>query len=93
MPFAPTELSLGPFPYLPDPLDHYTANPSLKNFLPVLPSPTRDLRGQGAVLPRASSWRLLTAHSTQHHQTDLLLQPCGQSLGPGLPALPTLRFR
>nr|XP_038028642.1 latent-transforming growth factor beta-binding protein 4-like [Anas platyrhynchos] len=55
--------------------------------------PPGDLGGAGAMLPGAAGGALRAAHPAQHHPPDLLLQPRGQGLGAGVPALPPLRLR
>lgn len=48
---------------------------------------------EGDVLPLSVSGDLLSASRSAHHQTDLLLQPCGQGLGHGLREVPSARHR
>lgn len=45
------------------------------------------------MLPVCVSGDVLPAASPAHHQADLLLQPCGQSLGCWLRSLPLTRLR
>lgn len=40
-----------------------------------------DLGGEGPVFPYPEPGRLLSSHPEEHHQTDLLLQSSGESLG------------
>lgn len=53
-------------------------------------SSERDLGAEGPVLPRAGVGPLHPAHPKEHHQADLLLQPCGQGLGEEVWSLPVL---